>query len=157
MRASGRHGAALAAALLTAGAGVVLTQGRVLLHECVTTGSWGRLGIDLLVLRDRADCPAGTLGLGQAPSGVVVLLSVALPVLALHLALVAGGLGLGTMLLRAARAAAALVRAALVRPAPADRPLPVARRPRPPLPAPRVRLDRWLVHVRPHRGPPLPA
>lgn len=157
MRLGGRHGAALAAALLTAGAVTVLGQGRVLLHECVAAGAWGRFGVDLLVLQDRADCPAGTLGLGTAPSGVVVLLSVALPVLALHLALVAGGLGLGTVLLRAARAAAALVRGALVRLAPVARTVPVARRPRPPLPAPLVRLDRGLVHVRPHRGPPLPA
>lgn len=157
MRMGGRHGAALAAALLTAGSAGVLSQGRVLLHQCVVPGSWGRLGVDLLVLQDRADCPAGTLGLGTAPSGVVVLLSVALPVLALHLALVAGGLGLGTVLLRVARSTTALVRAALVRLAPVTRALPVVRRPRPTLPAPLVRLDRGLVHVRPHRGPPLAA
>lgn len=157
MRMGGRHGAALAAALLTAGAVAVIGQGRLLLHECVAAGSWGRLGVDLLVLKDRADCPAGTLGAGAAPSGVVVLLSVALPVLALHLALVAGGLSLGTLLLRLARGTAALIRAVLVRATPTTRPLPVARRPRPPLPAPQVRLDRGLVHLRSHRGPPLPA
>ena len=157
MRVGGRRGAALAAALLAAGTVAVVGQGRVLLHECVAPGSWGSLGVDLLVLKDRADCPTGTLGMGAAPSGVVVLLSVALPVLALHLALAAGGLSLGTLLLRVARGTAALVRAVLVRLAPVAPPLPVARRPRPPLPAPAPRADRWLVQVRPHRGPPLPA
>ena len=157
MRVNGRHGAALAAAVLTVGAVAVIGHGRVLLHECVAPGSWGRVGVDLLVLRDRADCPEGALGLGAAPSGVVVLLSVALPVLALHLALAAGGLGLGTLLVRAAQATAALVRAVLVRLTPAVASLPVPRTPRPPVPAPLVRLDRGLVLVRPHRGPPLPA
>ncbi len=157
MRVSGRHGAALGAAVLTVGAVAVIGQGRVLLHECVAPGSWGRVGVDLLVLRDRADCPEGALGLGAAPSGVVVLLSVALPVLALHLALVAGGLGLGTLLLRAAHGTAALVRAVLVRLTPATTPPPVARGPRPPMVAPLVRLDRGLVLTRSHRGPPLPA
>lgn len=135
---------------------VLGTQGRVLLHQCVTAdGPLAALGVRMAVLRSAAECPEGALGLGAASTGAVVLLSVALPVLATHLLLAACGLGLGVVTRRLAVAVRALLAAVL-----APRADMVARpavvRGRAPAPAPRahVRRDRGHDPARPRRGPP---
>ncbi len=155
MQITGRLGGLLAGAL-TVAAVAVPAQGRVLVHRCVESGgSWDDVAIRLALLRDAASCPDGSLGLGTAPTGAVVLLSVALPVLALHVLAAAFGVGLGALVVRAARLVARLV---------------VRGRPGPPAPArPVARQRACVVHVaevcsvmgllvaRPHRAPPLPA
>lgn len=104
------------AALLAASALVpllalgLLAQGRVMLHDCFgAAGALGPLGLRLAVLRDAAQCPDGTYGLGPVPAGAVVLFSVALPVLLLHAVLAAGGVGLWALVLRAVRGAGAVL------------------------------------------------
>ncbi|MBO3084997.1 hypothetical protein [Cellulomonas fengjieae] len=160
----GQHGAAarlsLVVPLVLAGlAAVVAGQGRVLLHDCVSAGgALGPLGLRLAVLRDAADCPEGAYGLGPMSQGAVVLLSVAVPVAALYLVLTACGIGLGALLVRAARQVRLLVGRALrgaLRPA---RPLPVDTRVRL---VPRAFVASWTERVLlgsiARRGPPTPA
>ena len=117
----------LAVAVAFAGlAAVVAAQGRVLLHDCVSAaGVLGPLGLRLSVLRDAADCPEGTYGLGTMSQGAVVLLSVAAPVASLYLLLTACGVGLSALLVRAARQVRLLVGRALRGALRAVRPLPV--------------------------------
>lgn len=104
---------AAVAAVLAFSVGVAL-QGRVLLHDCVSTaGAFGSLGLRLDVLRDATDCPAGSYGLGGVPRGAVLLFSVALPVLVAYALLTACGVGLSTVVARAVRQARALLRAVL--------------------------------------------
>jgi len=150
-RVTGALGAAVALASVVLG-----VQGRVLLHQCVTAdGPLASLGVRLAVLRSAVECPDGTLGLGPASHGAVLLLSVAAPVVAAHLLLTAAGLGLGVVARRGLRAAARV--AARLLPGPATAGLPVlagrvAAVP-PALPA-RVRHDRRHDPARPRRGPP---
>lgn len=150
-----RLGGILAGAL-TVAAVAVPAQGRVLVHRCVEAGgSWDDVAIRLALLRDASWCPDGSLGLGAAPTGVVVLLSVALPVLAVHLLAAASGIGLGALVVRAARVVARLV----------VRPILLSRVPAVPVPRHRVlvahvaeaRPPLGLLLARPHRAPPLPA
>lgn len=146
-----------ALALLAFTAGIAM-QGRVLLHDCVSTGgAFGSLGLRLAVLQDVADCPEGAYGLGGVSRGAVLLLSVALPVLVGYALLTACGVGLSALLVRAARQTRALLRSVLPRRA-ADassapvRPGSLVTVARTSVPRPRV-----LVGSIARRGPPLVA
>ena len=89
----------LAVALVVA-ALAVSAQGHVLLHRCVAAGgSWADTAVSLALLRDVASCPDGTLGLGTVPAGAVVLMSVALPVLAVWALAGAVGLSLTALII----------------------------------------------------------
>jgi hypothetical protein len=140
-------------------AAAVAAQGRVLLHDCVAAGGLlGPLGLRLSVLRDAADCPDGSYGLGSVAQGGVVLLSIALPVAALYLFLTACGVGMAALLVRASRQ----VRDLLGRVVPGLRAggpsLPVARRARQ---LPRAVVVSWTDRVLAgsiaRRGPPAVA
>jgi hypothetical protein len=158
---SGRVGlcAALAAGIVLLGA--VALPGRIALHQCMSSGGGlGSVGLRLALLRTAADCPDGTVAVTPlAHGGVVVLLSIALPLLLAHVALGAGGVGLTTVLVRALRSAARVLAGALLRVphAPGAVVVRVTR-----LPA-STRVDgRWtladVLAAHPHRGPPsLPA
>ena len=95
----------------------IALPGRFALHQCVSAdGALGPLGLRLALLRDAADCPDGTVAFTPlARGGVVVLLSVAVPVLLFHLAVGAGGLGIWAVLVRALRSAAHVLAAVLPR------------------------------------------
>ncbi|WP_448631272.1 hypothetical protein [Cellulomonas soli] len=148
-------GIALAAAVAVGAA----TQGRLLLHGCLPGDAFGTFGLRLALLRDAADCPAGTYGMGAASRGAVVLLSVALPVLVLHLVLAACGLGLLVLGRRALQALGQVLRDVAGRVRGRLRPAPLGRGTRPVLPAvvvPRVRARAGLLTWS-HRGPPAVA
>lgn len=141
--------------LLSVASVVLGVQGRVLLHQCLTAeGPLAALGMRLAVLRSAAECPEGAVGLGSTSQGAVVLLSVALPALAAHVLLAAGGLGLGVAVRRAAAAVRSVLATRLAAPT----------RLRPALVPARVRVTadvvvrvpagRVLDPARPHRGPP---
>ncbi|MBO0921748.1 hypothetical protein J1G42_13035 [Cellulomonas sp. zg-ZUI222] len=148
---TGALGAAVAVASIVLGA-----QGRVLLHQCVTAdGPLASLGVRLAVLRSAAECPDGTLGLGPASHGAVLLLSVAAPVVAAHLLLTAAGLGLGVVARRGLRAAARVAARLLPVPATTGLPaVPTRASAVPTGPPARVRRDRRHDPARPRRGPP---
>ena len=150
----------LAAAVVLAGlAAVVAAQGRVLLHDCVSAaGVLGPLGLRLSVLRDAADCPEGTYGLGSMSQGAVVLLTVAAPVASLYLLLTVCGVGLSALLVRAARQVRLLVGRALRGAWRAVRPQPVPSRPSlQPGPVVATWTERVLVGGIARRGPPVVA
>jgi hypothetical protein len=145
-------------ALLAVALGVLVLQGRLLLHPCVSAdGPLGQLGVRLALLSSANDCPEGTLAVSDAAtSGAILVLSVAAPALVAHLVLGVFGAGLTALLVRAASSAGALLRVVLVRlpvrPAVlAVRALRVAL-----VAGPDVRppVSRGL-RVHPHRGPPL--
>lgn len=158
LRAPARPLPVVVAGVLTLVLAIVVgafAQGRLLLHGCLPADAFGTLGVRLALLRDAAECPAGTYGLGAAPRGAVVLLSVALPVLALHLVLAACGLGLLTVVRRALRGIAGVLGAVAHR-LPAGSPARVAPTTRRLLPAPVVRHLRARAGMLTwsHRGPP---
>lgn len=140
-------------ALLGAGAVVLLRQGTFLVHQCVSAGSLGRLGVTLSLLRDDAACPAGTYGVGEGQRVIGVVVAVALPVLLAHLVAAGLGVGLASWLSRLVRLALDVVRGLRPRPAepvalPVVRPLAVDA----PVAAPRSRTvpgGPWW------RGPPV--
>ena len=118
----GRHGAASAPvlavlALLGAGADVLLRQGALTVHQCVTAGSLGRFGVSLALLRDDAACPAGSYGVGNGQRVIGVVVAIALPVLLAHLVGAGLGVGLVARLNRLVRAAVGVVRGLRPRPA----------------------------------------
>jgi len=157
LRALARRAAvpAVAAAGLLGSVAAALS-GRVLVHQCVDAGAASWLGLRLAVLRTAADCPEGTLGLGPTTSGSVMLLSVALPVLALHVVLTALGLGGGAVVARALRAAWSALVAALGRVPGAVVSVPAGHRAG--VVAARVVVPAGLPrHALSRRGPPLPA
>jgi hypothetical protein len=129
-------------------------QGRVLLHDCVSGGVFGSLGLRLAVLQDVADCPEGAYGLGGVSRGAVVLLSVALPVLVGYLLLTACGVGLSALLVRAARQARTMLRAVLPRLASDASPVPVRHGSLVAVARPSVPRARMLVGSIARRGPP---
>ena len=131
----------------------------MLLHDCVSAaGVLGPLGLRLSVLRDAADCPEGTYGLGTMSQGAVVLLSVAAPVASLYLLLTVCGVGLSALLVRAARQVRLLVGRALRGALRAVRPLPVHGRVRlQPGPVVATWTERVLVGSIARRGPPAVA
>ncbi|MBB2925366.1 hypothetical protein [Cellulomonas cellasea] len=144
--------------LLAVVLGVLVVQGRLLLHPCVSAdGPLGQLGVRLALLTSATDCPEGTLAVSDAAThGAILVLSVAAPVLVAHVLVAVFGAGLTALLVRAASSAGALLGAVLVR-------LPV--RPRvvstPPRrlvvvgdPDVRPPGSRGL-RLHPHRGPPL--
>lgn len=148
----------LAALLGVVGALAVLapvSQGRLMLHGCLSPGVLSPLGVRLALLSDAADCPVGSYGLGAAPRGAVLLLSVAVPALVAHLALVACGLGVGG-LARAARDRLAALGARLVGGPARAATVPAAARGFVVVEHPRA-VDRALLVVRSHRGPPRTA
>ena len=143
-------------ALLALASVVIGVQGRVLLHQCVVAeGPLAALGLRMAVLRSASECPDGTLGLGAASHGAVLLLSVAVPVVAAHLLLAACGLGLGVAARRAAGVVRELLASRLVPAAAAPVPVLTARPAAPTsLVAVLVRHDRGHDPARPRRGPP---
>ena len=155
-----------AVVFVTAAAGIGLLEAtvlpaRIVLHQCVSTGgTLGLLGLRLDLLRSAADCPDGAFAFTPlARGGVVVLLSIALPVLLAHLALGAGGLGLTTALLRTVRSTVGVLAAVLPRVPHASA---IVSWPAPPLPAPLGAMLRCttadVFAAHPRRGPPvLPA
>ncbi|WP_456846963.1 hypothetical protein, partial [Cellulomonas sp. P5_C6] len=149
----------VAALAVTAVAAALAAQGRVLLHDCVAAGGvLGPLGLRLSVLRDAADCPDGSYGLGAMSQGAVVLLSIAVPVAALYLLLAACGVGLSAVLVRAARQVRVLLGRAVPGRQASGRPLPVAARARlVPQPVAAAWTDRVLVGSIARRGPPAVA
>ena len=103
---------ALAVLALLATAGALLAQqGTVLVHQCVSAGALGRLGLSLALLRTDAVCPAGTVGVGDGRRVVGVVVAVALPVLVAHLAGAVLGIGAASRLNRVLGALVAAVRA----------------------------------------------
>jgi len=146
---------ALGAALAFASV-VLVTQGRVLLHQCVVAdGPFAALGVRLALLRSASECPDGTLGLGSASQGAVLLLSVTAPLLATHLLLTVCGLSLGAVARRGVAVAVAVASRLLPAvpalgaaglPAGVDVPLQDRR--------PTLRRDRGHDPARPRRGPP---
>ncbi len=135
---------------------LVATQGRVLLHQCVTAdGPLAALGVRLAVLRSAVECPDGSLSFGAASQGAVLLLSVAVPVLAVHVLLAACGIGLGVAVRRGVAVVAAVLVRGVVPTAPVTVPLVVPARVRVvgDVVAP-VASCRALDPARPHRGPP---
>lgn len=146
-----------AAATLLALAGVLrLGALRTVVHDCVDLdGPLALLGVRLTLLQDASDCPTGVALSPGTAHGAVLALGLVLPVVALHAALGALGLGLTALLLRTNRTvrsvlgavAPTLPRPVRVRPAGAARSVPAwcadARRPA------------VLAHaLHPHRGPP---
>lgn len=158
MRPVGRRAhllGALGVALALATA-LLAVQGRVLLHQCVVAeGPLAALGVRMAVLRSAAECPDGTLGLGAASQGAVLLLSVAMPVVMTHVLLMACGLGLGVAARRAGAAVGALLTPRL---APSGTVALPAMPVRSAVPvgdvAVLVRRDRGHDPARPRRGPP---
>lgn len=154
----GRRGRlALAAALMVA-AVAVASQGHVLLHRCVQAGgSWADSALSLALLRDTPACPQGSLGLGVLPSGAIVVMSVALPVVAAWVLAAALGVSLTALVVRAARLLVGLV-GRWVRLPRRHAALPVADRVRAAAVVPAVPPTALgLLVARPHRAPPLPA
>lgn len=149
----------LAAALLAGTPLLVAAEGRVLVHRCVSADDMvAALGLRLELLASAAHCPQDAYALGTTSQGAVLLLSVAVPVLVVHLLLAAAGLGLGALVHRARGVVVALARAAGVRRAVPSAPPAVPQlRPAAPVVPVLVRHDRGLVLVRPHRGPPVPC
>ncbi|UZN04058.1 hypothetical protein [Cellulomonas sp. S1-8] len=147
----GALGAALALASVVLG-----VQGRVLLHHCVTAdGPLAALGVRMAVLRSAAECPDGAFGLGATAHGAVLLLSVAVPVLAVHVLLTACGLGLGVVTRRAVTTVVALLATHLVPTTTPGVVVPAVPGGASPVRADvAVRRDRGHDPARPHRGPP---
>ncbi|MBU4215223.1 MAG: hypothetical protein KJ792_11270 [Actinobacteria bacterium] len=154
---SGTRARIMGAGVLMTLAALVLAQGRVALHSCVDAGGFAPFGLQFALLRDAAQCPAGTYGLGSTSTGAVLLLSIGLPALAAHLVLAACGFGfaraaracLGALAAAGRRAlvfTVARVHVVVVRPAP----VPVAR-------APRGATEHVAMLTWSHRGPPLAA
>ena len=94
---------------------VLATNGRLVLHQCVSgDGLLGSFGMRFALLGGSVDCPAGAVGLTPfARTGVVLVLSLALPVLATYLVLAVGGIGLTAVLARVAASVVALLGAVL--------------------------------------------
>jgi len=107
----------VAAALLVLG-----QRGALLVHQCVSDGGAGWLGLRLALLRREAGCPDGTLAVGpDTRQAIAVVVMVAVPVLLAHLLAAAAGLGVARHVGQVVRIALRLLR----RPFRA-RPLPVA-------------------------------
>lgn len=104
-------------ALLAAGALVLVQQGSLMVHQCVTAGSLGRFGVSLALLRDDAACPAGSYGVGDGQRALGLVVAIALPVLLAHLVGAGLGVGLAARLHRLVRAAVGVVRGLRARPA----------------------------------------
>lgn len=152
---SGARARVTAAGVLLTLAALVLVQGRVALHSCLPAGEFAPFGLQLALLRDAAQCPAGTYGLGSTSTGAVLVLSIGLPALAAHLVLAACGLGIRQVVGRCLTTVASAGRRTLVVTVarvhvPAVRPatVPVAA-------APRVLTEHIAMHTWSHRGPPL--
>lgn len=97
-------------ALFLGGAALLAKRTTFLVHECVSAGALGRLGLRVTFVSGDAVCPAGTVpGDGRHVVGLVV--AVALPVLIGHLVGAALGVGAASRLHRALRALVAAVRA----------------------------------------------
>jgi hypothetical protein len=154
---AGRPALAVALAVAALAAGPLLAlQDRLLLGSCTVPGHAGPLALRLALLQASPDCPAGSLGLGPTTRGAVVLASVGLPVLLVHVALVALGGSLGALVARVARGVVGVLRSVLVPVAPRLRVGPAVRR----LLAAtgsRAGHGRAPVGVLPTRGPPVAA
>lgn len=144
--------------LLAVALGVLVLQGRLLLHPCVSAdGPLGQLGVRLALLSSANDCPEGTLAVSDAAThGAILVLSVAAPALVAHVVVAAFGAGLTALVVRAASSAGALLRVVLVRlPArPHAAPAPLRRLVVVGEPDVRPPGSRGL-RLHPHRGPPL--
>lgn len=100
--------APLVGALLGAVAlGVALVgPAQVVLHGCVPgEGRLGWLGLRMALLRTSVDCPEGALAWGgSSADSAIVVISVAVPTLAVHALAVASGVSVSALLARAASA-----------------------------------------------------
>lgn len=98
--------APLAGALLGVLALAVALTGpaQVVLHSCVPgEGRLGWLGLRMALLRTSVDCPDGTLAWGgSGADSAIVVISVAVPTLAVHALAVASGVSVSALLARAA-------------------------------------------------------
>lgn len=114
-RAGGRPSPVLAVlatlTVLLTGAALLAQQGAVVVHQCVSAGAFGRLGVGLSLLRTDAACPAGQLGVGDGRRVVGLVVAIAAPVLLAHLAGALLGVGAVARLHRALRALVVAVRA----------------------------------------------
>lgn len=159
MRESGRFRAVALSAVLAAAGPVAARAGSVLAQHCFAVGgSWADLGLRLQLLSGAPRCPGGSFGSGAASRSALLLVSGVLPLLAVHIALGAVGLGLGVLGARAARVVGALARAVVRLPDPARAASPVGEPARHVVVGTAVRahvID--IVRTAPHRGPPLPA
>ena len=94
---------AAAGLLLVVGTLALLAdRGFSVVHQCLPApGAWGVAGVHLALLRESADCPAGTAALGGDPAHVVTVVGVlALPVLLAHVGLLLAGCGVAAVALR---------------------------------------------------------
>lgn len=137
----------------------VAARGRLMLHACTSAdGPLSMLGVRFALLRSTADCPDGTFALVPgAPQGAIVVLSLALPVVAAHVALGTCGVGVTALLVRVAASAARLLRTVLRHLPHADSPAVLPDLVRAPAPVSSVghRLRGALLAAHPRRGPPL--
>jgi len=97
------------------GFAIIATHGRLVLHQCVSSdGLLGPLGMRVALLGASVDCPDGAVGLTPvARTGVVLVLSLALPAVLAHAALAVGGIGLTAALSRVTASVTALLGAVL--------------------------------------------
>ncbi|HMO11242.1 MAG TPA: hypothetical protein PKB06_07035 [Actinotalea sp.] len=150
---------ATVAALLGVLAGIgslvamVAQHGSVLVHQCVADGTAGALGLRLALVRQDATCPSQLALGGDARQvfGVVVLIAV--PVLAWHVAGLAASLGLLAHVRAGVRTVAQVLAGLVARPEAVAVVVPSVRcAPAPVVP---VLVDSPVLAVPLLRGPPL--
>lgn len=145
--------AVAAAAALLAGAVHLAQQGTLTVQQCVSGAGLGRFGLGLALLRVDEACPDGTLAVGGGQRQVIgVVVVVAMPVLAAHLAGATLGLGALARLHRLLRAVVAVLGAMVRRPV-APPPLPAEARAAVDVPVDPP-TSRAVVGVPWWRGPP---
>ncbi len=99
---------------------VLAQRGALLVHQCISDGAAGWLGLRLALLRHDAACPSGSLAVGpDSRQALAVVIMVAAPLLIAHVMAVTVGLGLARRVGQIVRIAIRL----LLRP---FRPAPVA-------------------------------
>jgi hypothetical protein len=154
---SGVRARVTVAGVLVALAVLVVAQSRVALHSCVDAGAFAPFGLQFALLRDAAQCPAGTYGLGSTSTGAVLVLSIGLPALLAHLVLAACGFGIRQAARGCLNAVATAGRRAWVLTVPRVHVTVVRSAPVPVAPTPRGATEHVAMHTWSHRGPPLAA
>lgn len=140
-------------AALLAGVAAFSRHAEVLVHQCVADGTAGAIGLRLALLRQDAACPSGQLAIGGEPRQVVgVVVLIALPVLALHLAGMLAGAGLLVRVRAGLRACGHLLAGLIHVPVTVHVPAHAVRWV--PVEAPRRRQDDPALAVAALRGPP---
>lgn len=143
-----------ALAVLGAGVAVLSRSSSVLVHQCVADGTAGAIGLRLALLRHDPACPSELAVGGDTRQVIGVVVLVAAPVLALHLAGLLAGLGLLARANAGLRAVAAVLAGLVARPEAAQVPGPSGALPAPVavLGGPRTAA---LLGAPLRRGPPL--